>query len=121
MTTTNIETAASPKAEAPAAAAPATAPAAPAEPKPAVERPYSPGLQGVIAAETAVGFVDGGRLLDVLHFALIPGDEFLHHSGAVFLRRGADFTAGVLRTNRDEPSGVIEQQLLIQGEKRDAP
>ena len=50
----------------PAATALAAAPApAAAEPKPAVERPYSPGLQGVIAAETAVGFVDGekGQLL----------------------------------------------------------
>src|SRR5450830_1536605 len=33
--------------------------------KPAAEKPYSPGLEGVIAAETAIGFVDGanGRLL----------------------------------------------------------
>jgi citrate synthase len=43
------------------AAAPAPAPAEPAK----VERPYSPGLAGVIAAETALGYVDGakGRLL----------------------------------------------------------
>ena len=36
-----------------------------AAPKPAAEKPYSPGLEGVIAAETAIGFVDGanGRLL----------------------------------------------------------
>jgi citrate synthase len=48
--------------DAPAAAAP-TAPAEGAAPK--AERPYSPGLEGVLAAETAVGFVDGanGRLL----------------------------------------------------------
>jgi len=48
--------------QAPAAAPDAPA-AAPAGPK--AERPYSPGLEGVIAAETAVGFVDGanGRLL----------------------------------------------------------
>src|SRR5512135_3248846 len=48
------------------------APATPASPaptksadKPAPERPYSPGLEGVIAAETAIGYVDGanGRLL----------------------------------------------------------
>jgi citrate synthase len=48
----------------------ATTPAAPEAPieapaPPKAERPYSPGLEGVIAAETAVGFVDGanGRLL----------------------------------------------------------
>jgi len=58
MTTSNIDKAASSQPE----AAPA---AAPAEPKAATERPYSPGLQGVIAAETAIGFVDGekGQLL----------------------------------------------------------
>ena len=58
MTTSNIETATSSQPEAPAAVAPADAKVAP-------ERPYSPGLEGVIAAETAVGFVDGanGRLL----------------------------------------------------------
>src|ERR1035437_1397386 len=56
--TSRIETAASPQPGTPAAAAPA-------EPKAAAERPYAPGLEGVIAAETAVGFVDGlnGRLL----------------------------------------------------------
>ena len=33
--------------------------------KPIAERPYSPGLEGVVAAETAIGYVDGanGRLL----------------------------------------------------------
>ncbi|MGA2512366.1 MAG: citrate/2-methylcitrate synthase [Candidatus Limnocylindrales bacterium] len=62
MTTSNIDTAASSQRGGPAAEAVA---AAPAEPKAAAERPYSPGLEGVIAAETAVGFVDGanGRLL----------------------------------------------------------
>jgi len=57
MTTSNTETATSSKPEAPASA--------PAEPKPLPERPYSPGLTGVIAAETAIGFVDGekGQLL----------------------------------------------------------
>lgn len=41
-----------------------TAPTAPAE-APADTRPYSPGLEGVIAAETSLGYVDGenGRLL----------------------------------------------------------
>ena len=40
----------------PSASATATVPA---------ERPYSPGLEGVVAAETALGYVDGerGRLL----------------------------------------------------------
>ncbi len=40
-------------------------PARTAKPPVEPERPYSPGLEGVIAAETAVGFVDGanGRLL----------------------------------------------------------
>jgi citrate synthase len=53
--------AASPASEEPKAAAPAK----PAEGTAARERPYSPGLQGVIAAETAIGYVDGenGRLL----------------------------------------------------------
>ena len=61
MTTTPDKAAAhsvdAPVAEAPAKPAPAAAPKA--------ERPYSPGLEGVIAAETAVGYVDGanGRLL----------------------------------------------------------
>jgi citrate synthase len=57
MTTTNPENATSAKPETPTAA--------PAEPKPAPDRPYSPGLTGVIAAETAIGFVDGekGQLL----------------------------------------------------------
>ena len=43
----------------------AAAPAAPPAPKPVAERPYSPGLAGVIAAETAISFIDGenGRLL----------------------------------------------------------
>jgi citrate synthase len=47
-----------------AAAAPA-APAKPAATRPAHEKPYSPGLQGVVAAETAISFIDGenGRLL----------------------------------------------------------
>jgi citrate synthase len=67
MTTGNIESATSPAIQSPdAGPAGSTAAAAPAaEPKPTPERPYSPGLEGVIAAETAVGFVDGqnGRLL----------------------------------------------------------
>src|SRR5664280_1568511 len=49
-----------------AASAPAPAPApAPGPAKNLAERPYSPGLAGVIAAETAIGYVDGanGRLL----------------------------------------------------------
>jgi citrate synthase len=60
MTTSNTETATSSKPQAPAAD-----PAAPAAPKPLPDRPYSPGLTGVIAAETAIGFVDGekGQLL----------------------------------------------------------
>jgi citrate synthase len=59
MTTSKIENAASSQAKGPAGAP------TPAEPKAAPERPYSPGLQGVIAAETAIGFVDGekGQLL----------------------------------------------------------
>jgi citrate synthase len=34
-------------------------------PKPPADKPYSPGLEGIVAAETAIGFVDGanGRLL----------------------------------------------------------
>jgi len=67
MSTSNTEPAssqgASPKS---ATATPATAAAPAAAPaKTAAERPYSPGLEGVIAAETAIGFVDGanGRLL----------------------------------------------------------
>jgi citrate synthase len=62
MTPSNTENAPS-KPEAPAASKPPAAPA-PA-PKPAAERPYSPGLEGVLAAETAIGYVDGanGRLL----------------------------------------------------------
>jgi citrate synthase len=46
----------------PAPPRPANHPKAPAAP---AERPYSPGLQGVIAAETAISFIDGegGRLL----------------------------------------------------------
>jgi len=61
MMTSNIDNAGSPQAKGSAAASPA----APAEPKAPAERPYSPGLQGVIAAETAIGFVDGekGQLL----------------------------------------------------------
>ena len=61
MTTSNIDNAASSQPKGAAAASPA----APAEPKAPAERPYSPGLQGVIAAETAIGFVDGekGQLL----------------------------------------------------------
>jgi citrate synthase len=57
MTTSNTENATPAKPEAAAAAA--------AEPKAPAERPYSPGLTGVIAAETAIGFVDGlnGQLL----------------------------------------------------------
>ena len=58
MTTSNIDNAASSQPK-------AAPPAAPAEPRVPAERPYSPGLQGVIAAETAIGFVDGekGQLL----------------------------------------------------------
>jgi citrate synthase len=57
MTTSNTENAIPAKPEAAAAV--------PAEPKAPAERPYSPGLTGVIAAETAIGFVDGlnGQLL----------------------------------------------------------
>jgi len=46
---------------APAPSAPSAAPSAPT----ADERPYSPGLEGVIGAESAIGLVDGknGRLL----------------------------------------------------------
>jgi citrate synthase len=64
MTTSNIDDAVSAKSQTPAAAVPAEQ-AAPAEHKAPVERPYSPGLEGVIAAETAIGMVDGanGRLL----------------------------------------------------------
>jgi citrate synthase len=66
--TTTPENATASSGEKSAAAAPATpaAPAAPAQTAaPKADRPYSPGLEGVIAAETAVGFVDGanGRLL----------------------------------------------------------
>ena len=45
MTTSNIDNAASSQPK-------AAPPAAPAEPRVPAERPYSPGLQGVIAAET---------------------------------------------------------------------
>ena len=60
--TTTPDKAAGPSVDAPVAEAPAKA--APSAP-PKTERPYSPGLEGVIAAETAVGYVDGanGRLL----------------------------------------------------------
>ena len=60
--TTTPDKAAAPSVDAPVAEAPAKA--APSAP-PKTERPYSPGLEGVIAAETAVGYVDGanGRLL----------------------------------------------------------
>ena len=53
MTTSNIENAASRQVQAPAAEE--TEPKAPAQAaqKPAADRPYSPGLEGVIAAETA--------------------------------------------------------------------
>jgi citrate synthase len=60
---------ASPKPEAAEAAGPAAAASAPAPAtapvKSPADRPYSPGLEGVIAAETAIGYVDGanGRLL----------------------------------------------------------
>jgi citrate synthase len=61
MTPSNTENAPS-KPDEPAAS---KAPAAAASPKPVAERPYSPGLEGVLAAETAIGYVDGanGRLL----------------------------------------------------------
>ncbi len=62
MTPSNTENAPS-KPDVPAASTPPahTTPAA----KPMAERPYSPGLEGVLAAETAIGYVDGanGRLL----------------------------------------------------------
>jgi len=46
-------------------AAPPARPAKPAAMPTPIARPYSPGLQGVIAAETAISFIDGeaGRLL----------------------------------------------------------
>lgn len=64
MTPTHTEHAPS-KTEAPAAPTPAAVDPAPAAARPVAERPYSPGLEGVIAAETAIGYVDGanGRLL----------------------------------------------------------
>jgi citrate synthase len=60
--TTTPDKAATPSVDAPVAETPAK-PVPAAAPK--AERPYSPGLEGVIAAETAVGYVDGanGRLL----------------------------------------------------------
>ena len=63
MTTTS-DNATAVTAEAPEAA-PEASPTPAEAPAPKPERPYSPGLEGVIAAETAVGFVDGanGRLL----------------------------------------------------------
>ena len=67
MSTRNTDPASSqwssPKPEA-AEAASAPAPA-PTPAKSLAERPYSTGLAGVIAAETAIGYVDGanGRLL----------------------------------------------------------
>ncbi len=62
MTPSNTENAPSKPDEPAASKAPAAAASAP---KPAAERPYSPGLEGVLAAETAIGYVDGanGRLL----------------------------------------------------------
>jgi citrate synthase len=68
MTTSNIDQTAKSRSAAPAPApsAEAAVPAPAAAPKaPAAERVYSPGLAGVIAAETAIGYVDGenGRLL----------------------------------------------------------
>ncbi len=47
------------------AAAPAAASAAVPSPAPLDDRPYSPGLEGVVGAESAIGLVDGknGRLL----------------------------------------------------------
>jgi citrate synthase len=65
MTPSNTENA-STKPGTPAATseAPAAATAA-ASPKAAADRPYSPGLAGVVAAETAISYIDGanGRLL----------------------------------------------------------
>jgi citrate synthase len=69
MSTSNTEPAssqgASPKPEAAEAAAAAAPAPATAPVKSPADRPYSPGLEGVIAAETAIGYVDGanGRLL----------------------------------------------------------
>jgi len=68
MTTSNIDETAKSRSAAPAPApsTEAAVPAPAAAPKaPAAERVYSPGLAGVIAAETAIGYVDGenGRLL----------------------------------------------------------
>ena len=68
MTTSNIDQTAKSRSAAPAPAPSAEAafPVPAAAPKaPAAERVYSPGLAGVIAAETAIGYVDGenGRLL----------------------------------------------------------
>jgi hypothetical protein len=46
---------------APAATAPAATAAASQVPPAEDPRPYSPGLEGVIAAETALGLVDGAN------------------------------------------------------------
>jgi citrate synthase len=64
MTTSNLDETATSQPQAPATARSAEG-AATAAPKAVAERPYSPGLQGIIAAETAIGFVDGekGQLL----------------------------------------------------------
>ncbi len=62
---TTKDTASPPANGSPTAAPAAGAMPAPAESAPKNDRPYSPGLEGVIAAETAIGYVDGanGRLL----------------------------------------------------------
>ena len=62
MTTTNTGSAESSREAAPVAN---VTPSGTTAAKHPAEKPYSPGLEGVIAAETAIGFVDGanGRLL----------------------------------------------------------
>ena len=54
---------------------------------PADTRPYSPGLEGVVAAETALGYVDGetGRLL----YRGYPIGDLVEHGHVCRRRRAA--------------------------------
>ena len=85
---------------------------------PADTRPYSPGLEGVIAGETTLSFIDGaaGRLLyrgypigELVQERLVRGDRRAAVDGRVAARREAAVPAGAGRGDDGAPRAAARR------------
>ena len=61
-----------------------------------------------------VAFVYACGFLDILHQAVVADGKLLDHALAIFLRRRGNPAGKLLGIHCRQPTGVIEQQVLLQ-------